>query len=203
MKLTITAIIAAVIGFGIAYVLPGNSSGMMQSGESNEEMDQSEMEEGMDDSMSGMDGMMLDMEAMPPPVKGFAQEEKIHFIHTEASDKKIAGMLEDMMGSPVFTVQSLAEVSEEALANVYVFKNGVEGDGPFGFQPDVLDHPPETEDYSPLRELNVVTWKDAESAETLKSAAQVKEAREEGKLTVKQPGVVINMPMVTWPEGQR
>jgi hypothetical protein len=54
---------------------------------------------------------------------------------TEASDPKVAKLLTNMMGSPVLTVPSLANASESMLANVYVFKNGVKGKRPFGFQP--------------------------------------------------------------------
>ncbi len=37
-----------------------------------------------------------------------------------------------MMGSPVLVVPSLAKAPEEMLARVYVFTNGLTGDGPLG-----------------------------------------------------------------------
>jgi hypothetical protein len=165
------------------------------------------MNEGNKNDNMGEDGkndeMMNDIDAMAPPVKGFAEGEEIFFIHTEASDKEIAGILTDMMGSPVPVVPSLANVPEESLANIYVFDNGVEGMGPLGFQPDIFENPPETEGYSPLRKLNIVTWKDEASARILKSVAELKEAKEAGEITIKQQDAVINMPMLTWPGGER
>jgi hypothetical protein len=165
------------------------------------------MNEGNKNDNMGEDGkndeMMNDIDAMAPPVKGFVEGEEIFFIHTEASDKEIAGILTDMMGSPVPVVPSLANVPEESLANIYVFDNGVEGMGPLGFQPDIFENPPETEGYSPLRKLNIVTWKDEASARILKSVAELKEAKEAGEITIKQQDVVINMPMLTWPGGER
>lgn len=138
-----------------------------------------------------------------PPVKGYVDGQEIRFIHTEASDPKVAIMLTSMMGSPVIAVPSLALAPAAALANVYVFTNGVRDHGPFGFQPDVFDSPPGSDGYSPLRRLNLVTWKDARSPRELKSADDVRAAEASGDMIIEQPGTVVNMPMLTWPGGQR
>ncbi|MBW3550970.1 MAG: hypothetical protein KY442_09185, partial [Proteobacteria bacterium] len=53
---------------------------------------------------------------------------------------------------------ALADTPDDLLAGVYVFENGVEGHGPFGFQPDVFDSVPGEEDYSPLRRIYLVQW---------------------------------------------
>jgi hypothetical protein len=49
----------------------------------------------------------------------------------------------------------------------------------------------------------MVTWTDESKARELKTAAEVLEAANTGELTIKQPGVVINMPFVVWDGGQR
>ncbi len=138
-----------------------------------------------------------------PPIRGYMEGKEIRFIHTEASDAKVAELLTDMMGSPVLVVPSLAQAPSATLSNVYVFTNGIRGEGPFSFQPDVFDNPPGTADYSPLRALNLVTWKEEQLARKLKSAADVEGAMEKGEVTIKQPDVVVNMPMLTWPGGRR
>lgn len=138
-----------------------------------------------------------------PPVKGFTEGRAIEFIHTEASDPKAAELMTEMMGSPVLLVPSLAQAPKEMLADVYVFKNGVRGEGPFGFQPDVFDNPPGTEGYRPLRAVNFVTWKNETAARELRSAAEVKEAKNRGEIAVERTGVVVNMPLLTWPGGRR
>ncbi len=138
-----------------------------------------------------------------PPVKAYTEGREIRFIHTEASDPKVAELLTGMMKSPVLVVPSLARAPEEMLAAVYVFKNGIKGKGPFGFQPDVFDRPPGRDGYSPLRALNLVTWKNPQVARELKSAAEVKDAEARGEATIERPGVVVNMPMLTWPGGRR
>ncbi len=138
-----------------------------------------------------------------PAGKAWADGKEIYFVHTEASDPGVAEKLTNMMKSPVMLVPSLANVPDESLANVYVFTNGLAGSGPFGFQADVFDNPPDTDGYTPLRRLNVVTWKDETKARELKSASEVLDAEKAGELTIEQPGVVINMPFVVWDGGKR
>jgi hypothetical protein len=141
--------------------------------------------------------------AVVPPVDGFTEGERIRFIHTEASDPQVAKLLTKMKGSPVIVVPELAKVPKELLTNVYVFKNGVKGNGPFEFQADVFDHPPGTKGYSPLRALNLVSWKNEAAAREFRSAAEVRKAIEAGEVQVERPGVVVNMPLLTWPGGNR
>ena len=138
-----------------------------------------------------------------PAGKAYAEGKEIYFVHTEASDAGVAEKLTAMMKSPVMLVPSLADVPDEALANVYVFTNGVEGSGPFGFQADVFDNHPGTDGYTPLRRLNVITWEEGITARELKSVAEVLEAESNGELGIERPGVVINMPFVVWDGGQR
>lgn len=150
----------------------------------------------------GMGGM-TEAGPMVPPVKGYTEGQEIRFLHTEASDPEVAEMLTTMMGSPVLVVPSLAQAPETMLAAVYVFTNGIRGDGPFGFQPDVFDSPPGTEGYSPLRAVHLVSWADERAARELKSAVEVIDAERRGEIKIDRPGAVVNMPFVTWPGGQR
>lgn len=138
-----------------------------------------------------------------PPVDGFMEGQRIRFIHTEASDPEVSKLLTEMKGSPVLVVPSLAKAPGELLANVYVFTNGVAGDGPFKFQPDVFDNPPGQAGYTPLRALQLVSWKQPERARELRSAGEVAQALTQGEIEIRQPGVVINMPMIAWPDGHR
>jgi hypothetical protein len=138
-----------------------------------------------------------------PAGKAYAEGKEIYFVHTEASDAGVAEKLTNMMKSPVVHVPTLASVPDESLANVYVFTNGLEGSGPFGFQADVFDNPPGTDGYTPLRRLNVIAWAEGAPARELTSVAEVLKAESNGELTIEQPGVVINMPFVVWDGGQR
>lgn len=153
-----------------------------------------------------MDDMdMTDMAAAPavPAGMAYAEGQEIRFIHTEVSDADIAQLLTDMMSSPVLVVPSLADIPEAATAPVYVFTNGPAGMGPLGFQPDVFPNPPGMDGYTPLRAIHLVTWVDEGQARELTSAAEVLEAEQQGALTIEVPGVVVNMPFITWPGGTR
>lgn len=141
--------------------------------------------------------------ALMPAGAAYAEGREIYFMHTEASDADVAQLLTEMMDSPVLHVPSLAEVPDSALANVYVFTNGIKGMGPLGFAEDVFDNPPGTPGYTPLRRLVLVTWADPAASRQLKSAADVLDAAATGAVTLETPGVVINMPFVVWDGGKR
>ncbi len=140
---------------------------------------------------------------LTPPVKGLYERKEVLFIHTEASDPQVASMLSQMMGPKVLVVPSLAKIPKGLLADVYVFTNGVKGGGPFGFQVDVFNSIPGQANYSPLRAVTLVTWKTDANARLLRSVEEIQAAVRRGEVTIKQPGVVVNMPMLTWPGGQR
>jgi hypothetical protein len=167
------------------------------------EEDVEDGEDGEDGEEGGMEeGMNADVPVVPAG-RAYADGGEIYFIHTEASDADIAELLSEMMSSPVLHVPALAETPDSLLANVYVFTNGSEGMGPLGFQPDVFDNPPGAEGYSPLRRLILVTWVDESQTRELKSVADIEAAEAAGELTLEEPGVVINMPFIVWPGGER
>ena len=153
----------------------------------------------------GMGDMPVSVQSMDfaPPVTGYYAGEEIVFIHTEASDPEVADMLTAMMGPQVVLVSRLAETPASLLAEVYVFTNGVQGNGPFGFQPDVFDAVPGDEGYSPLRAINLVAWQENVPAQELRSAEEVKAAESRGEVAIVRPGIVVNMPILSWPGGHR
>ena len=160
----------------------------------------------MEPTAAGMEGTEgMDMGSAPgvPAGMAYADGQEIRFIHTEVSDPDVAKLLSDMMASPVLVVPSLAQAAPEMLAKVYVFKNGVEGMGPLGFQPDVFDNPPGTDGYTPLRKIIFATWADGSQARELKSLAEVQAAEANGELSLEESNIVVNMPFVTWPGGER
>ncbi len=138
-----------------------------------------------------------------PAGMGYAEGAEIYFAHLEASDAGVAEKLTAMMQSPVLLVPALAQIPEEFLARVYVFENGVSGSGPFGFQADVFNAPPGSPDYTPLRKLVVVRWEEGAKARVLKSVQEVEAAQAAGEVQLSEPGVVINMPFITWEGGKR
>lgn len=153
-------------------------------------------EMGMNDSLSTQE--------YAPLVHGIYEDGDVWFIHTEASDPEVAQMLTEMMNGPqVILVPELAQAQASLLANVYVFTNGLQGMGPFGFQPDVFDAIPGDQDYRPLRYVNLVAWNEGVAVRELTSTAEIEEAQTNGEVAVTQPGIVVNMPILVWPGGNR
>lgn len=160
---------------------------------------------------TAMGAMEMDMQGMEneagkyaPLVTGFYNGGELQFIHTEASDPDVANMLTEMMGGPqVILVPALAGAPDDLLANVYVFTNGVEGMGPFGFQPDIFDAVPGDAEYRPLRRVNLVAWHEGTTPRELRSAEDLRTAEAAGELAITQPGIVVNMPVLVWPGGHR
>lgn len=161
-----------------------------------------------DDSMEDMTNMGVDSsmssQDFAPLVSGIYESGEVLFIHTEASDPDVAAMLTDMMAGPlVVLVPELAEAPAELLAKVYVFTNGIEGHGPFGFQPDIFDSVPGDPAYRPLRAVFLVEWDPGATARELGSVAELLSAEAAGELTITESGVVVNMPILVWPGGHR
>ncbi|MGH3048278.1 MAG: DUF7482 domain-containing protein [Gaiellaceae bacterium] len=48
-----------------------------------------------------------------------------------------------------------------------------------------------------------MTWNRRAAPRELRSAAEVRAAAARGEITVKRPGVVVNMPFLRWPGGAR
>lgn len=140
---------------------------------------------------------------LAPLVQGIYEGEAVLFIHTEASDPDVADLLTDMMGPQVVTVTSLAEIPEDLLGSVYVFTNGISGTGPMGFQPDLFDTIPDDANYTPLRQINRVTWQEARIPRQIASLAELEAAAEAGEIIIERTGIVVNMPILVWPGGSR
>jgi len=140
--------------------------------------------------------------AIPTSV-AYLDGEQIYFIYTEISDAGLAEILTQKMEFPVVTVPLLTKSSYEVTSGVYVFKNGVEGKGPLEFQLNVLDSPPGTDGYTPLRRLYFVSWNAGSTAREIKSLADLNVAEKAGEITITESTIIANMPIITWPGGSR
>jgi hypothetical protein len=192
--------VALAVGIGIgALVVDGLDDG----GDDGDGQAASLIDEASDDA--GMGDLGEDVPRLPP-VAGLFEGDQILFVHTETSDPDIATTLTTMMGSPVFVVPSLADVPADALARVFVFTNGVVPDGamgPLGFQRDVFDSVPGDDAYRPLRAVQLVTWSDGTEPTELGSVDAILQAVADGHATIDEPGTVVNMPIIAWPDGTR
>jgi len=137
-----------------------------------------------------------------PLAKGYENGNEIFFIATDASDEKIAEQATKLLGFKVNFAPLLAQTPESALGQAYAFTNGIKGKGPFGFQIPVLGAKPGDAGYSPLLQINTVTWKDGASAKELKSVQEIMAAQQDGSLTINKTNIVVNHPAIKWQSGE-
>ncbi len=137
-----------------------------------------------------------------PLTRGYVDGHEIFYISTEASVEDVANHLTDLTGFRVVYTPALEAAPDEAVAQIYAFTNGISGDGVFGFQPQVADSQPGDDKYSPLWNVNAVTWNEGSEPTELKSEMDILKAQSSGKLTVEDAGVIVNCPFVKWNGGQ-
>jgi hypothetical protein len=137
-----------------------------------------------------------------PLVKGYENGNEIFFIATDVSDMKTAQMATNLTGFKVNFAPLLAQTPETARGQAYVFTNGIEGKGPFGFQIPVLNTKPGDEGYSPLLQVNMVEWKQGATPEELKSVQEITDAEKNGTIAVNKTDIIANHPAIKWQGGQ-
>ncbi|MCI0561383.1 MAG: hypothetical protein MN733_23090 [Nitrososphaera sp.] len=136
-----------------------------------------------------------------PLMKGYENGNEIFFIGTDISDRGLADLVTNITGFKVNHASLLAQTPEDARGQVYIFENGVQGDGPLGFQIPITNAKPGDEGYSPLQEVNLVRWTDQSQAIELKSIQEIMEHEGAGHLAMNQTGVIANHPAVMWDGG--
>jgi hypothetical protein len=75
-------------------------------------------------------------------------------------------------------------------ADLWSVTNGVKG------QYNIIDVVPGRAGYTPLWDVNLVTWKTGVTPRLLTSAAAVRKALSAGDVTMKEAGVVVNCPVL-------
>src|SRR6266516_1822430 len=129
-----------------------------------------------------------------PLKQGYVNGNPVFYINTDISDQKLAGLLTNTTGFKVNYAPLIAQAPGDAVAQFYVFKNGIKGNGTLGFQPTVGNAQPGDANYSPLWKINIVEWKNGVTPTQLKSEKEVLDAK--GDLTVNPTNVVANCPFV-------
>jgi len=138
-----------------------------------------------------------------PMHQGFYDGEDVYYIITDSSDPTHADIITEKQGWQVELAPLLKNTPEEALSKVYLFTNGIEGDGIHGYQNQVFTSTPAQADvYSALTSHIHVMWNDGATSRVLTSETAVMDAAENNEITLTEINVVLNMPQIIWPEGQ-
>lgn len=138
-----------------------------------------------------------------PMHEGFYNGNSIFYIITDSSQQEYAEMITKKQGWKVEVAPPIEKISEDTLQKIFVFKNGVKGDGIYGHQKEIFSSTPSQElEYNALNSVIEVTWKKGQNAIILESSKEVINAEKDGRIEFNKTGVVINTPQIIWPDGQ-
>ena len=138
-----------------------------------------------------------------PMHKGIYGGSQILYIITDGSDEDYTKILTEKQGWNVELATSISKVPEETLEQLFIFKNGIKGDGIYGFQDEVFSSTPsQKSEYSALNSVIEVTWKQGQKEIVFESSDDIITAKENGRIEFNETGIVLNTPQIVWPEGQ-
>ena len=72
----------------------------------------------------------------------------------------------------------------ESTSDLFMFKNGIRGSGPLGFQPIITSTIAENDNYSPIWQVNSVEWNDKDSAKILETKSDIDALHTEDLISV-------------------
>ncbi len=138
-----------------------------------------------------------------PLHKGLYDGKSVYYIITDSSDSVHADLITKSQKWKVELAPPLTKTPKAALDPVYMFTNGVKGNGIHGFQDEVFaSTPAQVSEYSAVRNVIHISWLSQQDAKILNSAKEIEDAAAAGKITLEETQVVLNMPQIVWPEGQ-
>jgi hypothetical protein len=133
---------------------------------------------------------------------GFFNTSPVYYIITDTNDKKSATVISEKQKWKVGNSPTLSNLPKESLGKVYLFDNGIMGNGTNGFQNDVFSSTPAQDQYTPLRSVIHVIWNAGNATKILDSEKKILDANMTGKVKLNNIGIIINMPQIMWPGGQ-
>lgn len=131
-----------------------------------------------------------------PVEKGYVNGNISYFISTDASEQMIVSSVANTTKFNVNYAPTLADTEEISRQQGYVFINGVQGNGTFDHQLPIATASADDDGYSPLFQINYVTWNNGSQPKVLKSAQEVLDAQAKGEVTIEKSNIVINSPAV-------
>ena len=133
-----------------------------------------------------------------PMHKGIHNENKILYIITDASDKNYVNTISEKQEWNIQLSKSIKDIPENNFQKIFIFKNGIKGDGIFGFQNEIFSSTPEQSDYTALGSIIEVTWKPGQKEITFQSTFDVIDAEKSGRIKFNETNVIVNVPQIKW-----
>ena len=138
-----------------------------------------------------------------PMHMGTFDGQPVYYIITDTNDQTHADLITKNQDWKVELAPPLSQTPNQVLQTVYMFTDGVKGDGIHGYQHEVFSSTPtQVDEYSALQSVTHLSWKIGQVPEVLDSVEAIVEAEDGGRIELEKTDVVINMPQIIWPEGQ-
>jgi hypothetical protein len=146
---------------------------------------------------------LANVPATIPMHEGLYYGDPIYYIITDSSHQDYAKMLTAKQGWKVEVAPSIKKIPENILQKIFIFKNGIKGNGINDYQKEIFTSTPyQKSEYTSLNSVIEVTWKKGQNATLLKSSEEIIDAEKSGRVEFNETGVVINAPQIMWPKGQ-
>ncbi len=140
--------------------------------------------------------------AIIPMHKGIYNGNEILYIITDASDKDYVNTISEKQEWDIQLSTAINDIPENNLQKLFIFKNGIKGDGIFGFQNELFSSTPKKLDYTALGSIIEVTWKPGQKEIIFESVSDVIAAEKSGRIKFNETNVIVNTPQIVWPDGQ-
>lgn len=137
-----------------------------------------------------------------PIHKGLYNGSSVYYIITDSSDSIEASQISTEQNWKVQQSPLLAQAPQKLLSKMYVFTNGVTGDGTQGYQDEVFSDTPSDTSYTPVSLVIQATWSPGKIPQVLNSTKDILDANTTGAITLTNTGAIVNTPQIVWPGGQ-
>jgi len=137
-----------------------------------------------------------------PMHQGIYSGNNILYIITDASDQDYVNTISEKQKWNIQLSKSIKNVPENNSQKIFIFKNGIKGDGLFGFQNEIFSSTPEQSDYTSLASVIEVTWKTGQKEIIFESVFDVINAEKSGRLKFNETNVIVNAPQIKWVDSQ-
>jgi hypothetical protein len=136
-----------------------------------------------------------------PMHEGIVNGKTVYYIITDSSSNLVANTISSKQNWKVQPSPVLAHVPTISFGNIFIFTNGIAGNGTRGYQNDVLSFTPSDKQYSPLSKVIEVSWSVGRGPFVLNSTKAILDANMTGKVRLTVTDAILNTPAIVWDSG--
>ena len=136
-----------------------------------------------------------------PLHEGIVNGKTVYYIITDSSNSLVANTISNKQSWKVQLSPVLAHVPSTSFGNMFVFTNGITGNGTRGYQDDVLSFTSSNKQYSPLSKVVEASWNVGRGPFILNSTQAILDANMTGKIKLTVTDTILNTPQIVWDDG--